>query len=51
MSDLTNNNVINFNSMDDMTICLFLVNEDISIEQKDFFVNNFRNKLDNMQRC
>lgn len=50
MSDLTNNNVINFNSMDDMTICLFLVNEDISIEQKDFFVNNFRNKLDNMQR-
>lgn len=50
MSKPTNHNEFDFNSMDDMTICLFLVSEDIPIEQKDFFVNNFRSKLDNMQR-
>lgn len=50
MSDLTNNNEMNFNLMDDMAICLFLVNEDVPIEQKDFFVNHFRSKLDHMQR-
>lgn len=49
MGDDLVNNDIDFNSVDDMSICLFLANKDITIKQKAFFIKNFRERIGTMK--